>query len=180
MMIQCDPKVAELRRRCNDLRQEIKSKHGKIKSVEGTEIHRRYQLLRRELRAEIQYQRKERFREEREQFFNTIDSREIQQQFPGSPSSSIDEEHADTDIVQHMSKERIRIADTLFRLSADLTEQECCRLRVETLTDLVALCKQREAPRQTRLFVREGTYTFLSTSLQKEDGGPYIKERTCC
>ena len=99
MMIQCDPKVAELRRRCNNLRQEIKPKHGKIKSVEGTEIHRRYQLLRRELRAEIQYQRKERFREEREQFFNTIDSREIQQQFPGLPSSNIGEEHADTDIV---------------------------------------------------------------------------------
>src|SRR5438046_1478634 len=150
MMIQCNPKVVELRRKCDDLRQEIKSEHGKIKSAEGTEIHQRYQLLRRELRAEIQYQRKERFREEREQFFNTIDSREIQQQFPRSPSSSMDEEHADADIVQHMSKERMRITDALFRLSADLTDQECCSLRVEALTDLVALCKQREAPRQTR------------------------------
>ncbi|KAI9773157.1 MAG: hypothetical protein M1840_008278 [Geoglossum simile] len=147
------PKVAELQGKCNDLRSRIKLKYGKIKSAKDTEIYCQYQLLKKELLVEIQRQRQERLCNERKQFFNTIDSREIQQQFSGLSSSGTDEKQIDIDVearAQHISKERTRIADGLFRLSADSTDQERYGLRVQVLTDLVALCRQRESPSQER------------------------------
>ncbi|KAH6676010.1 hypothetical protein B0J14DRAFT_626351 [Halenospora varia] len=90
----------------------------------------------------------------RDEFFDTIDTDEIDKQLDLS-LLDLEEKHWKPEAVEHILPERKRVAELICVRPADSTKEAALEHRILTIKALVALCRVREAqPQQTRAYDR--------------------------
>ncbi|KAH6666137.1 hypothetical protein B0J14DRAFT_643409 [Halenospora varia] len=90
----------------------------------------------------------------RDEFFDTIDTDEIDKQLDLS-LLDLEEKHWKPKAVEHILPERKRVAELICERPADSTKEAALEHRILTIEALVALCRVREAqPQQTRAYDR--------------------------
>lgn len=143
-----DPRLVKMCGQQQCLAKIMKRKHGSIPKAKGTDLYREYTQLGNAIRNERQSLHRAAFGNVREEFFETIDTIEIERQLLGL---SVSEEFKveDKEDIQFTFEERARLARNLFR-SSDCSAEDPRELharRVQTIQDWATLCNLYEAPR---------------------------------
>ncbi|KAI9779773.1 MAG: hypothetical protein M1816_003352 [Peltula sp. TS41687] len=120
---------------------ELKSVYAKIKDGKGTELHNKYTLASKELASEQDYLRRSTLEQLRSEYFNNVDTMEIDQQLFGLPSST--DKDQESEVIDFTFEARTRLAVQLFQGQNGTARSS----RVEVLKHLVNLCTLRETPR---------------------------------
>jgi Protein of unknown function (DUF3435) len=115
----------------------------------GTELHTRYQKAKHALKCARVTLRKAASKEYREQYFNSIDTKEVNQQL-GLASPDLEPQGSTPPVVVHDSEERRLIAEILCDQTPSLTEEARLDRRIQTIKAMVKFCRIRQAPRQKR------------------------------
>lgn len=169
--LKSDPTVLELRKLRDRLSDNIKSDPSfkTIRAAEGTEIHNQYTRAQNRLSAARRHRDVSALREAREEFFRTIDTKDLDMQFSRLPeklqSAQIDpaasvearseERPQKPDLLarasaHHMFQERSRIAELLFEDPSSLSRIEKLGRRTEAIANMAAICDLREVRRRGR------------------------------
>lgn len=149
--IKIDPTIVKLRQSRDTLSLQMKSSYGSINKAEGTEMYKDYTHASAALRREITYRKNSAFGGSRNEYFRTIDTKELEEQLIDPLLIEPERKYSDSEVVKHRFEERSRIAEMLCDLPSHLTKQERLDRRIKAIKDLTALCSLREVPRQDRL-----------------------------
>jgi Protein of unknown function (DUF3435) len=143
------PDIVRARQLRDGLSKDIRAKFGTIKKSKGTKIHNLYQKAEADLRREKIRLRRSALQESRRQFFETIETKDVNEQLDLS-KLDLDKESWKPEMVEHDLEERRRIAQMLCTEPSDLTEEASLERRICTIEAMVAFCHVREAPCQKR------------------------------
>jgi hypothetical protein len=113
-------------------------KYGAIGKSEGTELHAIYQKAKHALKCARVKLRKSASKEYREQYFNTIDTKEVNQQL-GLAVPDLEPEGWKPGAMVHDSEERRLIAAMLCDQTPGLTEKARLGRRIQTIKAMVKL-----------------------------------------
>ena len=141
--------IVKLRQLQDTSSQAIRDKYSAIGKSAGTELHARYQRARHALKCARVKLRKSASKEYREQYFDTIDTKEVNQQL-GLAAPDPESEGWKPGVVVHDSEERRLIAAMLCEQTSGLTEETRLDRRIQTIKAMVKFCRVRHAPRQKR------------------------------
>ena len=133
--------MVELRTAKKVLSAELKSVYGKVKDGKGTELHSRYTLTSKDLASEQEYLRRSTLEQLRTEYFENVNTMEIDQQLSGLPSSTDKDQKSEA--VDFTFDARSRLTVQLFQDQNGNARTS----RFEVLKDLVSLCTLRESPR---------------------------------
>jgi Protein of unknown function (DUF3435) len=147
--LKTDPSIVKYRQLRDKLSQDIRAEFGTIKKSEGTKIYEMHQKAEANLRRQKVKLRRSAFKESREQFFETIETRDINEQLDLS-LLSLDPEGLKPEMVEHELTERKHISELMCNEPSHLNEEASLQRRIGTIEALVVYCRVREAPRQRR------------------------------
>jgi hypothetical protein len=145
--------IVKLRQLQDSYSQAICEQYGQIGKSVGTELHAMYQKAKHALKYTRVKLRNSASKEYREQYFNTIDTKEINQQLGLSVP---DPEPAvyTLRVVVHDTEKRRLIAAMLCDQTPDLTDEARLDRRIQTIKAMVKFCRIRQAPRQKKINAR--------------------------
>jgi hypothetical protein len=141
--------IIKLRQLQNMYFQAIHDKYNAIKKSVETELHTIYQKTKYALKYAKIKLRKLASKEYREKYFNTIDTKEVNQQL-GLAVPNLKSESQKSKTVVHNSEERRLIAAMLYDQTPSLTEEARLNRRILTIKAMVEFCRVRQAPRQKK------------------------------
>jgi hypothetical protein len=141
--------IVKLRQLQDGYSQAIRDQYGAIGKSAGTELHAMYQKAKHALKCARVKLRKSASKEYREQYFNTIDTKEVNQQL-GLAVPDLKPDGWKPEAVVHDSEERRLIAAMLCDQTPGLTEEARLDRRIRTIKAMVTFCRVRQAPRQKR------------------------------
>jgi hypothetical protein len=173
--------VVDLRNKRARLIQLCQTKHVTLEQaqVSGGILARKFHVADQTLRNEVRYQRSQRLKKKKEEFFATINVLEIQNQLIGSPGYCVSSLPTSP---QHYLLKRIRLACKLFESTQSSSHSEqTVLLRLSALHDLIQLCARQE-PRGPRTvdFEKEIESITSKLSSSKEEAYPIrCAVRTC-
>ncbi len=152
------PEVVKFRQLRDSLSQEARYAFGSIKNAkaEGSKIHDLYKEARDALQCTKVKLRTATLKESRNEFFDTIDTQEINKQLDLSLLDLNSTEWTPPK-VEHCLTERKRVAELLSQKS---THQASLEDRIETITALVALCRIQE-PLYKRKHTHDRTWGII-------------------
>jgi len=142
-----DSRIVKCREIRNTLAQNLRSQFGTIKKAEGSKLYEVYQEANLQLKNEKNKLRSSAKKESRKQFFDTIDTKEINEQLDLS-ILDLDRKDWKPGMVEHEMTERKQIADLVCYRTTGLTDEEKLDHRIRTIRALVDFCKIQEAPRR--------------------------------
>lgn len=143
------PRIVKLRQLRDSLSQALRDEYGTIAKATGTEMYEMYKKARNALQCAKVKLRKSALKESREHFFNTIDTKEINDQLNDSLYNA-DRESWKPETVVHNSEERRYIAEFLCDQSSGLTEEASLDRRIRMIKAMVTFCQVRETSSQKR------------------------------
>jgi hypothetical protein len=143
------PQLIQHRALRDSLSKTLRDTYGTIKKAKGTQLHDLYR------KADLQFQNaKARLRasakkEARQQFFDNIDTQEVNEQLD---PSILGLEHKDwiPEMVKHEMAERKHLAEMLCDRTTGLTDEAALDRRICTIQALVAFCKVQGARQRRR------------------------------
>jgi hypothetical protein len=141
--------IVKLRQLQDGYSQAIRDKYGAIGKSVGTELHAMYQKAKYALKCARVKLRKSASKEYQEEYFNTIDTKEVNQQL-GLAVPGLEPESQKPEAVVHDSEERRLIAAMLCDQTPGLTEEARLDRRILTIKAMVEFRRVRQAPRQKR------------------------------
>ncbi|KAI9776368.1 MAG: hypothetical protein M1816_005335, partial [Peltula sp. TS41687] len=136
------PEIVRLRQLRDNLTQEARRQYGTVKNAEaaGSKISEMRQKAEAALRCSKVKLRNTAVKESREEFFNTVDTREVNKQLD-STLLGLDQEGWKPTKVEHAIEERRLVAKLLCEQPSDLTHQTNLEYRIQTINTLIALCR---------------------------------------
>ena len=166
-MLRNDPNILHLRKVRDHLSGQMKGNSKSPGLALNTGIHKDYVEAQRALNAARRHCATAALREAREEYFRTVDTRDLDAQFSRlAPSLLTDKTNPAQSIegrlrnrprrsdllpespTQHHFRERSRLAELLFEDISSLSKTEQLARRIETITNMAALCHLREVKRQ--------------------------------
>lgn len=147
--LKADSEIVQLRQLWDRLSYEACEESGTVKNAqaEGTKIYQMYKKAGDALQCAKVKLRNSVKKESRQQFFDTIDTIEINKQLDLS-LLDLDEEDWEPQKVKHCLEEWRQAAELICKELSDLSDQAKFDHRIRTVDMLVALCQKREAPHQ--------------------------------
>lgn len=143
------PTVVKCRQLRDSLSTEAKRIFGSVKNAAGTEIHEAYSQACAALQAVKINLRRGAMKKCRDDFFDTIDTDEIDKQLDLS-LLNLEEKDWKPEEVKHKVPERTRVAELICARPVDSTEEAALEHRILTVEALVALCPVREMQSQQK------------------------------
>ncbi|KAH0545274.1 hypothetical protein FGG08_000573 [Glutinoglossum americanum] len=107
------PRIMELQKKRRVVSAKIRLNYRKIKNAKGTDAYRRYTQLCGNIASERQFLRSSKLEDIRREFFNTINTIEIERQLSGCQASEI----KDLEVAHFTFDERSRLVNVLFAFS---------------------------------------------------------------
>jgi Protein of unknown function (DUF3435) len=148
-VLKTHPDIVRARQLRDGLSKDIRAEFGTIKKSKGTKIHKLYQKAEAGLRREKIRLRRSALQESRKQFFETVETKDVNEQLDPS-LLNLDKESWKPEIMEHDLEERRRIAQMLCTEPSNLAEEASLERRICTIETMVAFCRVREAPFQKR------------------------------
>jgi len=173
--------IVDLRNKRARLIQLCQTKHVTLEQVRISEriLARKFHVADQALRNEVRYQRSQRLKKKKEEFFATINVLEIQNQLTGSSEYCVSPLSSPP---QHSLLKRTRLACKLFESSQSSSHlRQTMLLRLSALHDLIQLCA-RQKPRGPRTVnFEEEIESTTSESISSEEEAYPIRcaVRTC-
>jgi Protein of unknown function (DUF3435) len=171
------PDIVRARQLRDGLSKDIRAEFGTIQNSKGTKLYQMYQKAEAGLRRQKTRLRKSALQESRKQFFEKIETQDINEQLDLS-LLDLDKDGWTPEIVEHDLEERRYIAQMLFNEPSDLIEEASLDRRICTIEAMVAFCRVREAPRQKRSKpCRDwGILEETVEKVQQADTGPSLSQ----
>ena len=141
--------IVRARQLRDSLSRDIRAEFGTIQKSKGTKIYEMYEKAEASLRCQKTKLRKSALQECGKQFFETIETKDVNKQLDISLLDP-DEEGWKPKVVEHDLDERRYIAQMLCSEPSGLTEEASLDRRIRTIEAMVAFCRVREVPRQKR------------------------------
>ncbi len=161
--------IVDLRNKRARLIQLCQTKHVILKQVWISKriLARKFHVVDQTLRNEIWYQRSQRLKKKKEEFFATINVLEIQNQLIDSFEYCVSSLSSSS---QHSLLKRTRLTCKLFESSQSSSHlRQTMLLRLSTLHDLIQLCT-RQKPRESRTMnFKEKIESTISKSISSEE-----------
>ena len=148
--LKTDPRVVEHRALRDSLSETLRKKYGTVQKAKGTELHELYLKANLQLKNEKNKLYSSAKKEFRQQFFDTIDTNEVNEQLNLS-LLDLDRKDWKPEMVEHEMAERKQMADLFCYQTTGLTDEAKLDHRICTIQALVDFCKVQEAPRRRRL-----------------------------
>ncbi len=172
--------IVDLKNKRARLVQLCQTKHVTLEQARVSEriLARKFHVVDQALKNEIRYQRSQRLKKKKEEFFATINVLEIQNQLIGSPEYCVSSLSSSS---QHYLLKRTRLACKLFESSHSTSHLgQTMLLRLSALHDLIQLCARQE-PREPRKVNYEKIESTTSESSSSEEEAYSIRcaARTC-
>ena len=165
--------IVDLRNKRARLIQLCQTKHVTLKQarVSGEILARKFHVADQALKNEVRYQRSQRLKKKKEEFFATINVLEIQNQLTGSPGYCVSPLPSSP---QHYLLKRTRLTCKLFESSQSSSHSgQTVLLRLSALHDLIQLCARQESRRpRTMNFEEEIESTTSESSSSEEEAYP--------
>ena len=168
-MLKNDAHIAQLRKVRDRLSHEIKSNHKNLGAAVQTDIHKEYTKAQHALSAARRYCASAALRDVREEYFRTVDTKDLDAQFSRLPPHLLADQTNPAQSIEgrlrhrpqrpdllpasptkHHFRERSRLSELLFEDTSSLYPTEQLARRIDAITNMAALCHLREAKRQER------------------------------
>ena len=149
--LKVDSEIVHLRELRDQLSREVREESGTIKKAEaeGTKLYQLYKKANDDFRCAKAKSLKNATTYTRQQFFDTIDTIEINKQLDLS-LLDLNNDDWEPKRVEHDLEERRLVAGLICRSTFDLSEQAKLDHRNQTASAILALCQRREAPRRQK------------------------------
>jgi len=172
--------VVDLKNKRTRLIQLCQTKHVILKQARVSEkiLARKFHVVDQALKNEVRYQRSQRLKKKKEEFFATINVLEIQNQLIDSSEYCVSSLSSSS---QHYLLKRTRLTCKLFESSHSTSHlEQTMLLRLSTLHDLIQLCA-RQKPRKSRKvnYEKIESTTSKSSSSEEETYSIRCAARTC-
>jgi hypothetical protein len=150
--LRLDPEVGKLKELRDHLSREVQSQSGTIKKAEqaGTKLYQMYKKASDALRCAKQKLVNSAKKCSRTQYFNTIDTIEINKQLEDHTQLGLDADEWTAPVVEHQLKERQEVASLIPVDMTQLDDQTKVEHRIRTGNALLALCRKKEPPRRRK------------------------------
>lgn len=147
--LKADPEIVQLRQLRDRLSEEAREESGTLKNAEAeeTKIYRMYKKANDAFHAARIRLRRLAKKNVRQHFFDTINTREINEQLDLS-LLDLNKEDWEPKKVEHRLEERRHVAELICKETSDLSNQAKMDHRIRTINALVALCRKRETQRR--------------------------------
>lgn len=175
--LRAHPDILQLRQRRDDLSREVRRQFGTLKqaAAEGSKTYQLYKHADDALRCAKAKMRRLAQKETRQEFFESINVREIRTQLDPS-FLDLEDCSWQQKQVEHVLAERGLVADLLCGDNTYKTDRVQTEHRIKTIDALIALCRRREPPRKCKRDLTWG----LADEPETVSSFPTICERTQC
>ena len=149
--LKADPEIIHLRELRDRLSHEVREESGTIRKAEaeGTKLYQMYKKANNAFNCAKAKSLNAAKKSTRQQFFDTIDTIEINKQLEPS-FLDLNEDDWQPEKVEHHLKERRLVAGLLCNSTFNLSDQAKLDHRIKTANAIIALCQRREAPRRQK------------------------------
>lgn len=147
--LKAGPEIVDLRKSRDLLADEVRRESGTIKKAEAknTKLYQMYKKATAVFRCAKEKLSKAAKRNARAQFFDTIDTIEINKQLD---PSFLDLEDWEPEKVEHHLEERRVLADLLCKITSGMSDQEKLDHRIQTANAMLALSQKRDIPHRLK------------------------------
>jgi Protein of unknown function (DUF3435) len=142
------PTIVKYRQLRDSLSQTLRTTYGTIKNAEGTELYKTYQKAKGQFENAKIRLRRSTFKKSRQQFFDTIDTKEVNEQLS---LPLFDRQNWKPEVVLHRLEERRQVADLICRTTVELSDEANLDLRIRTIKALVNFCRLQETSQRKRI-----------------------------
>lgn len=148
-MIKANPEVVHYQELRDTLSQEARHVHGTLTKAKaaGSKIFQKAEASLRCIKAKL---RKSAKASSRQQFFDIVETKDINEQLNQSRLNlsllDLEKEDWKPEMAEHQLDERKRVAELMCKENPDPTKEAKCHRRILTINALLALCHKREPP----------------------------------